>query len=305
MNKIIVTTTINHPTEATKKFASMTDWHLVVAGDLKTPHDEYKKMKNLTYLSPEDQENISKEISDSIGWNTIDRRNMALIKAYQMGAEIIATVDDDNIPLANWGQELFVGKEVEVDFYTTSLEVFDPLFVTEHKRLWHRGFPIQYVSKRDAILLGRKKITCLVQADLWNGDPDVDAICRITQMPEVEFKPFYPFASEKIAPFNSQNTLLHREVIPYYMVIPHIGRMDDIWGAYALQKDLRESYGSFVVYNEATVYQDRNEHDLTIDMEEEMLGYRKTLDFITKNYRDVLPPKALDSYNLYKDFFNK
>ena len=44
MNKIIVTTTINHPTEATKKFASMTDWHLVIAGDLKTPHDEYKKM---------------------------------------------------------------------------------------------------------------------------------------------------------------------------------------------------------------------------------------------------------------------
>jgi hypothetical protein len=33
MNKIIVTTTINHPTKATKKFAAMTDWHLVIAGD--------------------------------------------------------------------------------------------------------------------------------------------------------------------------------------------------------------------------------------------------------------------------------
>ena len=305
MNKIIVTTTINHPTKATKKFAAMTDWHLVIAGDLKTPHDDYKKLQNVTYLSPEDQEKISKEISDAIGWNSIRRRNLALIKAYQMGADIIATVDDDNIPLDNWGQELFVGEEVEVDFYTTSLEVFDPLFVTEHKRLWHRGFPIQYVSKRDAILLGRKKITCLVQADLWNGDPDVDAICRITQMPEVEFKSFTPFAAEKISPFNSQNTFLHRKVIPYYMVIPHIGRMDDIWGAYALQKDLRELYGSFIVYNKATVYHNRNEHDLTVDMEDEMIGYRKTLDFILNNYRNVMPQKALDSYNLYKSIFNK
>ena len=68
MNKIIVTTTINQPTEATIKFAAMTDWHMVIAGDLKTPHESYKSLQNVTYLSPEDQESLNKELSDSIGW---------------------------------------------------------------------------------------------------------------------------------------------------------------------------------------------------------------------------------------------
>jgi hypothetical protein len=303
MNKIIVTTTINEPTKATLKFAAMTDWHLVIAGDSKTPHKLYNNLQNVTYLSPDDQEVLSKELSDIIGWRSIRRRNMALVKAYQMGADVIATVDDDNIPYDDWGKDIFVGQEIKVDLYTTSLEVFDPLFVTEHKKLWHRGFPIQYVSKRDAILLGKKKINCLVQADLWNGDPDIDAICRITQMPEVEFKSFSPFASDKIAPFNSQNTFLHREVIPYYMVIPHIGRMDDIWGAYALQQDLKESKGSFVVYNKATVYQDRNEHDLTIDMEDEMVGYKYNVDLISNGYKSVLPEKSYKSFQIYKSLF--
>ena len=143
-NKIIVTTTIDEPTEATLKFAAMTDWHLVVAGDLKTPHELYKNLENVTYLDPDEQEKISKELSDAIGWRTIRRRNMALIKAYQMGADIVATIDDDNIPLKNWGQDLLVGKEIEVDTYTTELDVFDPIFVTEHKNLWHRGFPLYY-----------------------------------------------------------------------------------------------------------------------------------------------------------------
>lgn len=303
MNKIIVTTTINYPTEATLKFAAMTDWHLVIAGDLKTPHDDYNKLKNVTYLSPTEQEEISKELSDAIGWKSIRRRNMALVKAFQMGADIVATVDDDNIPLDGWGQEVYVGQEVEVDFYTTELDVFDPIYVTEHKNLWHRGFPLQYVSKRNAECIGKKNINCMVQADFWNGDPDIDAVCRITQMPEVVFKPFEPFASDKISPFNSQNTFLHRSVLPYYMVIPHIGRMDDIWGGYALQQELRKIWGSFVVYNKATVYQDRNEHDLTLDMEEEMIGYKHNLTLIQEGYESVLPEKAKKALNLYKRLF--
>ena len=51
MNKIIVTTTINPPTEATLKFAAMSDWHMVIAGDLKTPHDAYNKLQNVTLSS--------------------------------------------------------------------------------------------------------------------------------------------------------------------------------------------------------------------------------------------------------------
>ena len=37
VKKVIVTTTINPPTEAILRFDAMTDWDLVVIGDKKTP----------------------------------------------------------------------------------------------------------------------------------------------------------------------------------------------------------------------------------------------------------------------------
>ena len=39
MKKIIVTTTINPPTEALIKYSKKEDWDLIVIGDLKTPHE--------------------------------------------------------------------------------------------------------------------------------------------------------------------------------------------------------------------------------------------------------------------------
>ena len=87
------------------------------------------------------------------------------------------------------------------------------------------------------------------------------------------------------------------------MVIPHVGRMDDIWGAYALQQDMRDVYEDFVLYNQATVYQDRNDHDLTLDMEQEMIGYKLNPHLITNGYESVLPEKASKAFSIYKNSF--
>ena len=69
----------------------------------------------------------------------------------------MATVDDDNIPYENWGKDLLVGKNIEVDIYDEEIGVFDPISVTENSELWHRGFPLQYVSKRNPILVGKNQ----------------------------------------------------------------------------------------------------------------------------------------------------
>jgi hypothetical protein len=45
--KVIVTTTINNPTEALVKYSLMKDWKLIVVGDLSTPHEKFLKMKNI------------------------------------------------------------------------------------------------------------------------------------------------------------------------------------------------------------------------------------------------------------------
>lgn len=298
MKKYIVTTTIQSPTEATLKFSNKEDWTLVVVGDLKTPHNEYKKI-NCVYLSPEDQQKLYPSLSDSIGWNSIQRRNIGFVYAYQNGAEIIATVDDDNIPYETWGKNLLVESEVEVDVYKSESLIFDPLSVTEHNWLWHRGFPIEDITIKNKVeLVGRKKVFVDVQADLWDGDPDIDAINRLTKKPIVKFNNINPYTSQNKVVFNSQNTFLSRRVIKDYMVFPNVGRMDDIWGAYYLQK---VNKNTCVVFSKPSVYQERNKQDLITNLEKEIIGYRNTKNYILGNYD--LPEKTINFIKEYKKAF--
>ena len=152
MKKIIVTTTINPPTRATLEYCKRKDWQFIIVGDTKTPHDEYRKLEqkfsNVLYLDPETQEKKYKKLSDAIGWKSIQRRNIGFVEAYHLGADILATVDDDNIPYDNWGRNLVVGKKIAVDYYETRDIVFDPLSITSDNYIWHRGFPIQLLSSR-------------------------------------------------------------------------------------------------------------------------------------------------------------
>ena len=306
--KAIVTTTINPPTEALKKFikiAKEDDWHLFIVGDQKTPHKDYEDIASVvdcvTYLHPDDQEKISKELSDLIGWNCIQRRNFGLVAAYKWGAETIATIDDDNIPYSHWGKNCKVGQELGISVFRTTCKVFDPLSVT-HPSLWHRGFPIQLLEERQLSKPQLLKRKVLVQADLWDGSPDVDAVCRITLDPKVSFRPtLIPYASNVAGPFNSQNTFLSREVFPTYFLFPHIGRMDDIWASYVTQFKFPDS----VIYSKASVYQERNPHDLTKDLEAEMIGYKHSLEFSQRpaDWQELMPEESLKAYEVYKELF--
>ena len=194
MNKYIVTTTINKPTLALKKYSKMKDWKLIVVLDKKTPKFS---LNNAIILTCKDQEKISKKLSNLIGWNCIQRRNFAIILAYKLGADIIATIDDDNIPLNNWSKNLIINKKIKANKYFTKDSAFDPISVTNYKSLWHRGFPIEYVKNRKyKKSTVKKKIKFDIQAGFWNGDPDIDAICRMIYQPECKFvKKTFPFCS--------------------------------------------------------------------------------------------------------------
>ena len=303
MKKVIVTTTINPPTKAIRKFEAMKDWDLVVIGDLKTPKD-YRLGRGV-YLDPEAQERYDKDLSDAIGWNCIQRRNFGLLVAHDMKADVVAVVDDDNIPLAGWGENLMVGKEVEVNYYETDLPAFDPIGATNHAQLWHRGYPLQLLPKRDYGRKTKKRVHVDVQADFWNGDPDIDAVCRMEHAPECDFDPkAFPIASNRLSPFNSQNTFLAGGMLKDYFLYPHVGRMDDIWAAYYVQ-----AKGYRVVYGKASVYQDRNIHDPVRDMKQEYLGYENNLAIVQELPENVdallayLPGRAACAFEIYKRHF--
>ena len=110
MTKFIVTTTIFKPSLALIKFSKVKDWSLIVVGDKKTPNKLYENNKNIIYLSPGDQEKIDNKLSNLIGWNCIQRRNFGYLLAYKLGAKVVATVDDDNVPYKFWGENIYVNR---------------------------------------------------------------------------------------------------------------------------------------------------------------------------------------------------
>lgn len=299
MTQVIVTTTINAPTEAILKYDAMPDWKLVVLGDKKTPSDY--KLERGTYVSPDDQEKYDKKLSDAIGWNRIARRNLGYLIAHDMGADVVAAIDDDNIPLDGWGQNLMLGREVEANYYETDLPAFDPVGATNYPHLWHRGFPPQLLAKRDYSKRTRRMVTAQVQADLWNGDPDTDAICRMEHAPECKFsRACFPIASNKPSPFNSQNTFMEASVLKDFYQFPFIGRMDDIWAAYYVQ-----SLGNKVIYGAPSVYHARNPHNLTLDMRLEFIGYTHSLDMLKNldTFETFIPTEAWRTFELYRRHF--
>lgn len=282
MSKFIVTTTINDVTPALRKYDELEDWNLIVVGDKKTPNI---KLKNGEFIPWNLQNSLGFKCESHIPWNVIQRRNLGYLLAIRSGAEIIATIDDDNIPLQSWGQNIYVGSSVTRRMISDSV-VCDSLF--EHsnvttQKLWHRGFPIQRLEERhkrkESIATGFVD----VQAGLWNGDPDIDAVCRIAGGPfDLEFSNMEFIIDNKcFSPYNTQNTLFSRRVAPAMCLMFSVGRMDDIWASYMTQRIMRE-LDSHVLFTGPTVFQDRNEHDLSIDLENEMIGYRNTDDFISK-----------------------
>ncbi len=306
MKKIIVTTTVNRVSEALQKFSQMGGWKLIVVGDTKTPHREFEKL-DCVYLGPKSQKKEYPKLSKLIGWNCVQRRNIGFAEAHRLGAEVIATVDDDNIPNKEWGKNILLGKKAEVNYYSTGLICFDPVGATNYKNLWHRGFPLQLLSQRGKAYSNpeKKVLRPDVQADFWNGSPDIDAVCRLEHDVQCNFEAkYFPMASNAFSPFNSQNTFISRKALKHYFMFPHIGRMDDIWGAYYL-----EAVGHKVVYGRPSVLQDRNPHSISKDLADEVIGYENNLRLLKalskspENIRQFLPKKSWEAFKEYQKLF--
>ena len=263
---------------------------IFVAGDRHTPHDDVRALLadigDAHYLSDRDQEERGYRCSELIGWNRIMRRNIALLEAIRSGADVIVTVDDDNIPIA---------RDYFADFERVLGAPFDGPEVTSPDGwfnpgeylvppVYHRGFPHALRHRpqeyRISQVIGAR---VAVAAGLWFGDPDVDAVDRISGRPEVRSAAQVLHAGLSVAPgiytpVNSQNTAYLREVAPLFMVWTGVGRFDDIWASYFAQRILRER-GMSVHFGRPFVWQQRNPHDLWVNLRDELLGMEKTIEF--------------------------
>ena len=118
----------------------------------------------------------------------------------------------------------------------------------------------------------------------------------------VKFDTTQPFASHQFSPFNSQNTFIHRDALKHYAVWPYVGRMDDIWGGYYTQQIIGPDK---LIYNRASVYQDRNIQDLIKNLENEIIGYRNTFNFsqLPSTTASYLPEQTKQFLKIYFNQF--
>jgi hypothetical protein len=61
-----------------------------------------------------------------------------------------------------------------------------------------------------------------------------------------------------------------------------------------------------LIYNRASVYQDRNVQDLIVNLEKEIIGYRHTLEFTQNTYTgdNYIPEQTQKFLEIYFKHFN-
>ena len=270
MKKFIIITTINEKSQAIKKFEQLEDWNIILVGDKKSQRIESNE--KITFLSVEDQNKLDFKIVDNCPYNHYARKNIGYLYALSEGADIIYDTDDDNLPYDDWKMEDLIcniniqtqGKYLNIYRYFTNV------------RVWPRGFPLDEIwSKYDFRINESKPKKIAVWQGLADIQPDVDAIYRLTQNQQIQFekKPSVYLEKSVYCPFNSQNTFWRKEFFPLlYLPTTTSFRFTDILRGYIAQRLMWEE-DFHLGFTKATVYQNRNVHDLMNDFEQEIECY--------------------------------
>jgi hypothetical protein len=308
----LVNTTIHVP-RCLENYLANADKHgyadrlsVVVVGDRKTPWETADFLQELgqrypsriTYLDVAAQETLLRRwpsLDLTLRYDSIQRRNVGYLQAALDGADVIVAVDDDNFVTDEdyIGPHLAVGRNVRVPVVRHASgwwNVCQRLTCNPPRRFYHRGYP---KSKQDWKAEGheivKETVRAVVNAGLWLKNPDVDATTNIEE--PVHVVGMEPIADSRVCalaagtwcPFNSQNTAFDVSTLAaMYLVVMHdkfrgyrIGRLDDIWMSYFVRA-IADQLGDHVLYGPPLVLQDRNPHDFTRDLAEELGGYLLT-----------------------------
>lgn len=285
MNKAIVITSIYSPTPSVRKWASLAQWKTIVVGDRKTPLDWRCHPAN--YLSVADQETAQLQIARKLPWNHYARKLMGYLFAIAQGAEIILDTDDDNMPKSDWNIPEFHGDCLTTRPDMGYINVYS-YFTDQH--IWPRGFPLNRICDPASRLSAGSLQTTPARIGIWqglaDGDPDVDAIYRMTVNAPCFFDSRSPvvLGTGTVSPFNSQNTAFIKPLFPLlYLPATVSFRSTDIIRGLVAQPILW-SAGYLLGFTAATVVQDRNTHHALSDFESEIPCYlyaEKILDVVS------------------------
>ena len=249
------------------------------------------------------------------------RKNIGYLFAINYGARVIFDFDDDNVlmpledgktippPFFRFGNDglgglnrtvllKFINSEEQVGATKEETEVrgpplaFNPyIFMgASHNDSWPRGFPIDKLQNNfvkgllDTTEVGDLSYSSIgVIQSLCNGDPDNDAVFRMTRPDSTNFT-FERSAkslpllipSNAYSPYNAQATThLYNAFWGLYLPITVPGRVTDIWRSYITQRIMKD-IGLHVMYTPPIVQHERSAHDYLSDFVAESDLYDKT-----------------------------
>ncbi|MDA8113242.1 MAG: hypothetical protein M0Z43_00735 [Acidithiobacillus sp.] len=285
-----VTTTINIPTVLALYAKHGPDVMFFVIGDRKTPDMEVVNfltdhVPNHVYYGIDTQHKLGWKCSQLIGESCIQRRNIGFLEALNWGADVVVSVDDDNISLDRFyfNRMGVLLESVPFDGAQASSTSgwFDVGQLLSPKSP-HRGFP--HTKKAEPVFKPVVAAKVGVAAGVCLGDPDISAAERIANGPTVHSVSELLCSGIVVDPqetwtvWNSQNTAVIRELIPAWFMIPFVGRADDIFASLIVQRAMRQT-GHVTHFGRPFVFQQRNAHDLIKDLEQETWGARHILEF--------------------------
>ncbi|HPF89253.1 MAG TPA: STELLO glycosyltransferase family protein [Flavobacteriales bacterium] len=202
------------------------------------------------------------------------RKNLGYLQAIKQGAQVILESDDDNFPRPTfWDQR--TREQHTASLVGTGWVNLYRYFSQEP--VWPRGFPLEHLQDPIPVPPAGTSTVCPIQQGLADENPDVDAIYRLVGRLPLNFEPRelpVSLGAGALCPFNSQNTTWFREAFPLLYLPSYCSfRMTDIWRSYVAVRICWEN-GWDVLFHNATVWQERNAHDLMKDFADELIGYQ-------------------------------
>ena len=290
MKTACVITSIFPPTPAVASFAAAAEFDAVlVVGDRKSPATY--PLDGVRFLSLAEQERLSWRIVATLPRDHYARKMVGYLEAAAAGADILFDTDDDN--------RLIAGRRGDIWRTDCRREIGPaaaaPRFVNVYRHfteqvIWPRGLPLECIVASAAEPLAATPTSATPAVGVWqglaDGDPDVDAIYRLTSNRACTFDdaPAVVLAPGVVCPFNSQNTAFRRDLLPLMYLPAFVSfRYTDILRGLVAQPILWAA-GLQLCFTAATVFQDRNVHNYLKDFEAEVPMYltgRRALETAT------------------------
>jgi hypothetical protein len=268
----LVLTTINDPLLLEDYYANFeTHGHLdqikvIVIPDKKTPTAAYERCASLRrrgmeIICPtiEEQETYLRRIGlpdGLIPYNSDNRRNIGYLMAMEAGVDFLISIDDDNYCPAEedffQAHSLVCGGPADAEAVESSSGWFnlcDLMRIEPPSPIYPRGFPYFARHKNPELKDRKVQTTIRMNAGLWLQEPDLDGMTWLVA--PVRAKQFSGrsrvLGDQTWSPINTQNTALHRDVIPSYYFIRMgyplaglpIDRYGDIFSGYFSQACVR------------------------------------------------------------------